>query len=258
MTYCLSYNHKLLDPVNPGELALSAHHLGFYSQEDSAKRIVIVLQDEELTEEMTAELTKAKNRIPNYTIKTYSTVVLQMLLDLGFNAFLGYTIDNWEMFYELAEIGVSDIEVSGSICFQTARLKQEKEAYNLILRCVPNFLVNALFPNKKKSRENSFFIRPEDISSYEDIIDVFDFSVAVKEKQKVLFNIYSRGHFDDDISHLISGIGIHTHNAYIDPSFAESRLNCGQACIQKGSHCHLCFSICRLTDKLVEKFVDKK
>lgn len=256
MKYCLNYDNKLL---NPEELALSAHHLGFYSQEDSAKRIIIVLHDEELTEEMTAELTKAKNRIPNYTIKTYSSVVLQMLLDLGFNAFLGYAIDNWELFYELAEIGVSDIEVSGSICFQTARLKQEKEAYNnLILRCTPNFLVNALFPKNKKSHENNFFIRPEDISSYEDIIDVFDFSAIASEKQKVCFNIYSRGHFDDDISLLIPAIGIHTHNAYIDSSFAEARLNCGQACIQKGRSCHLCSSICKLTDILVDRFVNNK
>lgn len=255
MKYCLNYDNKIL---NPDELALSAHHLGYYSQKDSAKRIIIILKDDELTEEMTAELTKAKNRIPNYTIKTYSSVVLQMLLDLGFNAFLGYTIDNWELFYELAEIGVSDIEVSGSICFQTARLKQEKETYNLILRCTPNFLVNALFPKSKKSHVNNFFIRPEDISSYEDIIDVFDFSAIASERQKVCFNIYSRGHFDDDISHLIPAIGIHTHNAYIDSSFAEARLNCGQACIQKGRHCHLCSSICKLTDTLVDRFVNKK
>ena len=255
MKYCLNYDNKLL---NPDELALSAHHLGYYSQEDSTKRIIIILKDEELTEEMIAELTKVKNRIPNYTIKAYSPVVLQMLLDLGFNAFLGYTIDNWELFYELAEIGVSDIEVSGSICFQTARLKQEKETYNLILRCVPNFLVNALFLKNKKSHVNNFFIRPEDISSYEDIIDILDFSTTTPEKQKVYFNIYSRGHFDDDISLLIPAIGIHTHNAYIDHSFAEARLNCGQACIQKGRHCHLCSSFCKLTDTLVDRFVNKK
>lgn len=255
MKYCLSYDNKIL---NPDELALSAHHLGYYSQEDSTKRIIIVLRDEELTEEMTTELTKAKNRIPNYTIKTYSLSVLQMLLDLGFNAFLGYAIDNWELFYELAAIGVSDIEISGSICFQTARLKQEKKARNLTLRCCPNFIVNALFPKNKKSRVNNFFIRPEDISSYEDVFDVFDFSTTTLEKQKVCFNIYSRGHFDDDISLLIPAIGTHTHNAYIDSSFAESRLNCGQACIQKGSHCHLCSSICKLTDTLVDRFVNKK
>lgn len=121
-------------------------------------------------------------------------------------------------------MNVSDIYIDGSLGFQCDNLKISKG--NTLIRISPTISSNANL-NQQVTNANSFFIRPEDLILYEDIIDIIDFKVDDQEKEDTLFQIYKRGTFNFDLSQLIEHLHTKVPNMFIQSEFAKQRLNCG-------------------------------
>ncbi len=181
----------------------------------------------------------------NYTFATRTYADLRKTLRDGRNAFLDFPVTDWETFNQLRDLGVSDIWIDGALCFQLDRLARAKK--DVHLRVSPQISLNNITPNP-----TSFFIRPEDLSMYDEVIDTVDFHVEDLELSKTLYNIYKRGLYISDLSILVKTLGFEVLNPTIPSEFTKNRLNCGQSCQIPGRSCHLCENYLR-TASLMSK-----
>lgn len=174
--------------------------------------------------------------------------MLRALLDTGYNAYSKFPVADWETFSYLKNLGVSDIYIDGPLGFQCDLLKRVKDVK---IRVSPTVSANAAINLTRNAK--SFFIRPEDLSLYEDAIDIIDFQVTNdQEKEKALFNIYKRGTFNYDLNDLIENLHIKVNNIFINPDFGKERVNCQQRCMRPDSRCNLCETQLVLTNTLID------
>lgn len=254
MNYSLSSNNKQLLPY---EIKCPINRLADifdFLKENPQTRCNVILNNSEIPEyfeeqmEYIIGITK-----DNYTIKTKDYKTLVYLLKEKYNAYLSIPATNWESFNILKNLGVSDICVDGTIAFQAEALAKGKD--NVKLRMVPTNSFNALL--KFNRTETSFYVRPEDLYLYENIIDIVDFQTQDAEIEKTLFEIYNRGTFPHEIKYLINNLLYDTKNIAIRPEFGKIRLNCGQRCEIPGKECHICENALKLGD-LTIKILEEK
>lgn len=173
-------------------------------------------------------------------------MMLQDLLSRGYNAYLKFPVSDWETFSDLSSIGVSDIYIDGPICFDINSIRKGKD--NVKIRVSPTISANASIAGRTP---NSFFIRPEDLNLYDEVIDVIDFHETNMDKEDSLFSIYTRGTFNYDIGHLVTGLP-QINNLLIGKDFAQPRLNCKQKCKIPGRSCHICHNNFLIIEKSLE------
>lgn len=168
----------------------------------------------------------------------------------NYNAYINFPVVDWETFNLIKNYGVTDIYIDGPIGFDMETIAKKKD--NVKIRVSPTRSPNsAIFKHRS---ENSFYIRPEDISNpVYDIIDVIDFQIDNQEKEDVLFNIYKRESFSFDIDNLVSGLRPGVSNIRLEAfgDFAERRANCKQRC-QSTGNCHYCQTVFLLAEKLFD------
>ena len=172
----------------------------------------------------------------DYTIRCETLADLKKLRNANFNAYFSSPATDWEFFYQLLDLGVSDIYIDGPLCFQMDKIALAKGSTKI--RVSPNVSPNTLLT---RGKPNNFFIRPEDLKLYS-AIDVVDFNEKNLEKEEVLFSIYNRGSFRFPLNNLITNFPYEVSNLLFKEDFAEARLNCGQRCKTPGKSCHICES----------------
>jgi hypothetical protein len=96
-----------------------------------------------------------------------------------------------------------------------------------------------------------FFIRPEDVSLYEDYVDLFEI-YHQGDRTSVVYEIYKQEQWLGNLNQIILGLKCDIMNTSIAPHFGKCRLNCNKMCyIDK---CHICPEI----EKLAYAFDDAK
>lgn len=154
----------------------------------------------------------------------------------------------------LIDLGVTDVIIDSVIGFSIDTLK--KETRDIKLRANVNRSVFVTSIDKKNIK--TFFIRPEDMELYEDVIDYFDFYSDSIEKEETLFKIYNRNHFNNDFSLLFPYIPYESNNHLIPDRFCEKRLTCKQKCQtvkDNAKHCEACeleMDLVELTEKILK------
>lgn len=171
-----------------------------------------------------------------------------VLIDYKIPAYLDCPISDWETFFNLLDWGVIDIWIDGALCFSADAIK--KYAEHTYIRMCPHMSANAGFASVKKSNIQSAFIRPEDVDKYETFIDILDFRTNDIEMEKVLFDIYKRGYFHNNLKELVKQVHSDINNTLIPKDFAEMRLNCTQKCRIPFHSCHFCERMLLLTTTL--------
>ncbi|MCM1324775.1 MAG: hypothetical protein NC218_11705 [Acetobacter sp.] len=155
----------------------------------------------------------------------------------------------------LVEWGVSDILIDGPLGFQMDAINSKKE--NVLIRVRPQESPNAAIC--LGDNENSFFIRPEDVDTYAPYVDILEIFSDNKEQEEVIYNIYKRKYFKNDLSILVKQLKVSVPNPFIKTDFAEKRLNCGQACKgARSSSCRRCQRNFYLTNLVVNYFKAEK
>ena len=147
---------------------------------------------------------------------------------------------SWDMLKECADYGVSDVYIINELGFDIKNVKAFCEKNNIKVRIYPNIAQNSTLL-LTIGTYTSFFVRPEDISIYEEYVDVFEFFGA-PEKEGVLYEIYTEGEWRSDLELLILNIPTlvdnRTKNNYIADVFGTSRLDCKKKCIY--GECNIC------------------
>lgn len=176
----------------------------------------------------------------DYTIRC-TDIWTYKLISRNYKAYIDAPITDWETFHIYQELGVTDIRIDGPLCFCGEALSKARES-GIKIRIKIGFYSFELA--NRKLTPNTFFIRPEDISIYEDAIDVIEFPYEGK-KADVLFQIYTEGCFTDNLNILFGKFDNYDdiRNPLFSDVFALRRYNCKQRCLDPAaSSCHYCFT----------------
>lgn len=159
--------------------------------------------------------------------------------------FLNTPVTNWESLnLYLDTLGVSDVYIGEDLGFDIQSVKAIAAARNVQVRFYP--YVSCFDMGIK-----TFFIRPEDISYYEDYIDVLDFTNLPISKQNIYYEIYKDKKWYGNLKEIFPALNIDLDSRYIVPLFGKKRVYCQRKCL-KGQKCNLCDTIADLSKVLKE------
>lgn len=234
-----SVNYQSKHKKQADEIRCPIEKLGYiynFIKENPEKRILVQISNSELNRDnKNKSLETLKAIVQDYTIECSALNELRELKDQGYNAFLRYPVADWETFLGFKKIGVSDIYIDGPLGFAQDKLALVKD--NLILRTSPTISPNASLLG---ASPQSFFVRPEDLSLLT-TLDLVDFKETDQEREDTLFEIYKRGSFLYELDLLVRGRNLDVLNPLLSNcDFGETRLNCGQRCLEPGRSCHFC------------------
>lgn len=237
MNYCIKYTNKFrYFDNNNVEIEImytsNSRLLDFCKNvlKESQKLIVNII-DKEISEDEINVFEAAVAIHPNILFKTND---VECIYRNSYKLNFLYTepISCWYEVRELSKIGVSEILIKDYLCFDLEKLKTYCNKRNIKIRCVANYIEEDRF-NTIPSYEK-FFIRPEDVSVYEDYIDTIEFYkndyYELLEKQNVLYKIYNSSKWEGKLSDIIDGYTEDVSNVTIAPSFVKFRIDCGRRC----------------------------
>ena len=96
-------------------------------------------------------------------------------------------------------------------------------------------------------------MRPEDIPTYEQYVDVCDFITDELNKEATLLHVYKENKtWPGNLFLLFTNFGIHVDNRAIPDEIGEMRANCGQRCMENGT-CHFCETAMRFANAVRHK-----
>lgn len=251
-----SLNYKSSHKQEADEIRCPINQLGLIFQfikDNPDKRYNIIVAEDSHVERdrMIEQIEYVKAVANNYTIQCGNIPTFRSFVDNGYNAYLRFPVADWETFQGLKSCGASDIYIDGPLGFQHDALIKAKD--NVNIRVSPTLSPNVSI-TKDETNANSFFIRPEDLKSYEQAIDIIDFKIDDQDKEDVLFQIYKRGSFAFDLKELIQELNVSVPNLFIPPEFGKYRLNCNQKCKEPTRNCHLCDIELSLINKIINYF----
>lgn len=145
------------------------------------------------------------------------------------------TISNWETLDYILTLKPSEVYLTGILGFSLERAKKVCDNAGVGIRLYANVARpdSTHVPAIKK-----FFIRPEDLHSYELYTTGIEFE-GDKVIQEVMYKVYSRGYWDGDLSEIIIGLGESLDGRRLPRNFGEHRTKCNKRCITGGS-CGVC------------------
>ena len=237
MNYCIKYTNKFRYFNNSNveiEIMYSSNNklLDFCKDvlKESQKLVVNIL-DEEISENEISVFEAAAAIHPNILFKT-TDIDFIYKNNNKLNFLYAEPISCWRDVRELSEIGISEILIRDYLCFDLEKLKTYCDKRNIKIRCVANYIEEDRFNTIPPYEE--FFIRPEDVSFYEDYIDTIEFYkddyYELLEKQNILYKIYNSGKWEGKLSDIIDGYTEDVLNTTVLPSFAKFRVDCQRRC----------------------------
>jgi hypothetical protein len=185
----------------------------------------------------------AKN-YSNIVFKTDNFSVADELKQSGARVYVSYTARSFNEINIMRDKGYEYIIVAAPVTFSVKELAQYYP--NCKFRVCPNFAWECGMP----ASVNATFIRPEDVTHYEEGIYIFDFYSESLVQERTLYHIYAESKtWPGEINEIITNLNVYNFsNLRFPPSFGEMRANCRQAC----HICHYCNRVIAL-GKLVEK-----
>ena len=155
----------------------------------------------------------------------------------NFPFFLRHHVTTWSALHMLIELGVSEIYITSSLCFELDKVADILHERNIKIRMFPN-IAQTEWPigNNLKAA----YVCPHDIKEYEPYVDVFEFIYNDKEQEEALYHTYAiRGEWLDKMKFIIFGLESDIDSRFVIPHFAQKRISCGQKCL-KGNPCKMC------------------
>lgn len=137
-------------------------------------------------------------------------------------------VTSWDMFYEFYSYDITDMIISGILCFELEKVRELANLKPMQLRAYPDICqADGALPCYLQ-----FFIRPEDIESYNNYIDIFDF--WNKEKEQTLFSVFAINQiWRDKLSFIITDfpedVAVDSNKMF---NFGKYRMNCGKRCLK--------------------------
>lgn len=257
MKFCMLYDNHSRYLRNADEIILKyqhktseiIEHIGTYKQE---KRIIlnVYLLDNETLMDCKEIFAAAAEKHPNMAILGEQTQA-EVLTKLELPFFFANIVDSWDKLNAFINCGVSDVYIGNEFGFSLKKISQVCKENNVNIRVYPN--VAQTSTSMLKPTINSFYIRPEDLKYYEDLVDVIEFFGPL-DRQDVLFKIYSTRRWLGELNTLIIGLEDESvNNTIFLECFGAVRTNCDKRCsYSKG--CNMCTRFISI-NKTIEEVV---
>lgn len=155
-------------------------------------------------------------------------------------------VNDWDTLIGYITAGVSDVYITDDLGFELDQVSAIVHAAAAQVRVYPNIAQSKYYKTKGIKK---FFIRPEDVHTYEKYVDVMEFFCGI-DKFNVLYEIYKEQKaWLGDLSELILELDTPIDSRCIVSYFSERRVKCRKNCM-RGRGCNLCDSIVELAQTL--------
>lgn len=260
MKYCLKYTNTSTKLNHADEISikyLEDKGLVDFMEKFSSQRIILRIDTSNFPESEVRKLIAIKTMHPEYNFAVAMNVFSAMLgvtLNIaGIPYFEAAPCPDWEWFDYLVRHGVSDINISGPLAFECGEVHRALAANpDITIRATPN---KCLCTCAHTDSLIGFFIRPEDVGAYEDIIDVLEFEGV--EHQDTFYSIYAeQKSFIGNLNQCIYDFHGSVDNKGLISLFGERRKHCGRKCL-KGGRCQRCYDLADLSKPMGERAREK-
>lgn len=261
MKYCLRYTNICTKLNKCQEITIKYIEdkgLVDFLEKYSSKRVNLLVTPMYFQEIEVRKIVAIRKTYPQYNfavaMSTYDPVLGESLAKADIPFYEAAPCLDWERLNYLLDEGVSDINLSGPLAFAFGKVKRLLHflGRNVQIRVTPN-KVTTLHPETNPLI--GFYIRPEDIETYEDCIDVLDFEGL--ELQDVFYSIYAEHKsFIGNLNQCIYDFKSSVDNKGLVTLFGERRKNCEQECL-KGRLCHRCYDLADLSKPMGERAREK-
>lgn len=213
------------------------------------QRIIVKITDKKLDIDENISILAAAAKVhPNMAVllPTADAAFAETLKNENLSFFFDKFVNEWDVFMSYMELGISDIYIVNELAFEMPEVSRICKEHNVRVRIFPNVAQmsnTAANLNKLKA----FYIRPEDIATYEPYVDVCEFFGPI-DRQSVLYEIYKNEKWMGDLEELIIGLNYSIPNQSIIPAFGEQRLNCRKDCYR--GKCIVCDKIASIANSL--------
>lgn len=255
MKYCLKWNNRCTHLKDADEISIKYiedRGLVDFMEKYADKRIIIRLESTSFADSEIAKLAAIRKQFPNYRFtvglpqEDYNLALKLSGKDIPF--YFLKPVQNWEKFrFYVAELGVSDIDLSGALAFELPKVKRylEKIRANTIIRLTPNMIQSQ---TETCPPLQCFFIRPDDIDQYEPYVDVIEFEGI--EHQDTFYNIYAKEKvFIGKLNQVIYNFPLAIDNLGLIPQFGERRISCERECLY-GGRCKRCDTLAKISETM--------
>ena len=179
----------------------------------------------------------------------YSSAILQRIKERMLAPyFFGGYVANFDQLHYMFTTGASEVYLVEEICFDLMRAKSLCTQHGVQVRAFPNVAQSS---TKSTPALKKFFIRPEDIDIYSEVIDTLEFYTDDLMRQNILLKIYKRGKWHGDLNPLILDLNLTLESSLIEPEFGRMRRSCARKCM-RGEACRACENIQYIHDKKKE------
>lgn len=118
-----------------------------------------------------------------------------------------------------------------------------------------NLAYDAYIP--RETGVNGFYIRPEDIKTYEQYVSSIEFITDELSKEATLLHVYTENKtWPGNLKLLITNLNSNVDNRGIPDDFGEARLNCQQKCVKNGS-CHFCDTAMLFSNRIAKEAYER-
>lgn len=264
MKFCGLYNNsidmKIFDEIAINYEGQSSALIPFISKYID-KRIILVIsnihdfyahKEWEIINTIAQQYSEARLSICFYNLREWAPFDAELqecINNLTLPFFTGHAIVNFDQLNYALNHGVSDVYLCEDICFDLVRAKRLCSLFEVNIRTFPNITQCSV---KETPAVKQFFIRPEDLMDYDDVIDTIEFW-GPENRQEVLYRIYQRGSWFGDLNDIILGEELNIDSRRVVPhAFGNTRKMCGRRCM-KGEVCTLCNKIVDLSKTLEQQ-----
>lgn len=274
MKYCINFNKKSqylqhIDDLQVDEINIIYNvtkvKLNSFLDKFPNTRINILIADSAafLEAKKIEEFVELRQTYKNFyiKIKTFTEdsdiILFNLFKDNRIPTYFAVPIDDWEDLRFILNVGVSDIYITNQLGFELNYIKQFTNQKNIQIRAIAN---RAQRTNKNTPALKSFFIRPEDVTFYEDYIDVIEFDLDNNRlNEDILYKIYAVDRcWEGQLKEIILDFDNDLNSLYMEPHFSYRRADCGRQCIRDG-RCQICEKAYALSAALEEnKIMFKK
>lgn len=218
------------------------------------QRIIIDIRnvpDTTSAEDVMAVIRMCQKIHSNIAVKVFGDrdLILKDLKSAAIPFFYSRPCNSLEDVYSQIKDGVKDIYVVERAGFELLHISAYCKKNDVNIRVYPN-VAQCSYENKQNIPDAcKFFIRPEDIETYEGLVDVFEF-YGDEDRYSILYEIYQNGRWLGDLKELIGEVTIDVDNSTIVPYFAQRRTNCGQMCML--GKCNYCKDVLNVASSFKE------
>lgn len=258
MKYCFNYSRRaetmsLLDEINikfdPEDMELMFDYiLEHKHQRINAK---IVNERDIYTYDLFEKFEAFKDDNPDVDfaiiLPKYDSNLAKLCGQKELKFYFDVVVRDWETFNSFIQLGVSDIFLVEQMMFEIKDASAAAHKAGVRVRTFPNI---AQRKYDETTSIKSFFIRPEDITLYEGLVDVMEIYTVEEINEDVVFEIYREDKmWWGPLKEIIIGLASDIDGRYIIPRFGDRRLNCGRKCF-KGQRCDVCETVEQLGKNL--------